>query len=174
MGTLHIRPQTAHSFLIQLALALATIACAATAHAAPCHDAVQKAGISGSAMARCMAPERPDVAIIACTELILACQRDPTWLEQLHVARASAHLQTYITTGDQRSEEAALKECAFVLSFNPDSDLAYAKRGDVYRAAGDVGQAAGDYKTALSKSHDEKLKAIVAEKLRAVNVPATH
>ena len=154
-----------------LALALATAACAATARAEPCHDAVQKAGLSGSAMARCMASERPDVAVLACTELILACQRDAAWLEQLHVARASAHLQNYVTTGDQRSEEAALKDCAFVLSFNPESDLAYAKRGDVYKAAGDIGQAAGDYKTALSKSHDEKLKAVVGEKLKNLNSP---
>lgn len=141
------------------------------ARAEPCGEAVQKAGVSGSAMARCMASERPDVAVLACTELILACQRDPRWLEQLHVARASAHLQTYVTTGDQRSEDASLKDLAFVLSFNPDSDLAYAKRGDVYKAAGDVGQAAGDYKTALSKSHDEKLKAVVGEKLKNLNPP---
>ena len=125
-------------------------------------------------MARCMAPERPDVAVLACTQLILACQRNSAWLEQLHVARASAHLQTYITTGDPRSEEAALKDCAFVLSINPDSDLAYAKRGDVYKSAGDIGQASGDYKTALAKSHDEKLKAVVLEKLRAVNGSAPH
>ena len=155
--------------LIRLASAVAGIVYAATAHADPCHDAVQKAGLSGTAMARCMAPERPDVAVLACTEVILACQRDPLWLEQLHVARASAHLQTYINTGDQRSEEAALRDCAFVLSFAPDSDLAYAKRGDVYRAAGDIGQAAGDYKTALSKSHDEKLKATVVKKLKTVS-----
>ena len=54
---------------------------------------------------------------------------------------------------------------------NPESDLAYAKRGDVYKAAGNVGQAAGDYKTALSKSHDEKLKAVVGEKLKNLNSP---
>ena len=101
--------------LIRLASAVAGIVYAATAHADPCHDAVQKAGLSGTAMARCMAPERPDVAVLACTEVILACQRDPLWLEQLHVARASAHLQTYINTGDQRSEEAALRDCAFVI-----------------------------------------------------------
>ena len=51
----------------------------------------------------------------------------------------------------------------------PESDLAYAKRGDVYKAAGDIGQAAGDYKTALSKSHDEKLNAVVGEKLKNLN-----
>ena len=150
-------------------VALALVAAAGAAHAEPCGDAVMKAAISGSAMARCMAADRPDVAVLACTELILACQRDPRWLEQLHVARASAHLQNYVMTGDQRSEDAALKDLAFVLSFNPESDLAYAKRGDVYMAAGDIGQAAGDYKTALSKSNDEKLKAIVAEKLKTVN-----
>ena len=116
-----------------------------------------------------MATERPDVAVLACTELILACQRDPRWLEQLHVARANAHLQTFITTGDQKSEDAALKDLAFVLSFNPESDLAYAKRSDVYRAAGDIGQAVGDYKTALSKSHDEKLKAVVGENSKNLN-----
>ena len=150
-------------------VALALVAAAGAAHAEPCGNAVMKAAISGSAMARCMAAERPDVAVMACTELILACQRDPRWLEQLHVARASAHLQNYVMSGDQRSEDAALKDLAFVLSFNPESDLAYAKRGDVYKAAGNIGQAAGDYKTALSKSNDEKLKAIVAEKLKTVN-----
>ena len=154
-----------------MVIALVLAAGSVTAHAEPCGEAVQKTGVSGSAMARCMASERPDVAVLACTELILACQRDPRWLEQLHVARASAHLQTYITTGDQKSEDASLKDLAFVLSFNPDSDLAYAKRGDVYKAAGDVGQAAGDYKTALSKSHDEKLKAVVGEKLKNLNSP---
>jgi tetratricopeptide (TPR) repeat protein len=151
------------------ALALSLVGAAGAVHAEPCGDAVQKAGISGSTMARCLASERPDVAVLACTELILGCQGDPRWLEQLHVLRAGAHLQNYVSTGDQRSEDAALKDCAFVLSFNPNSDLAYAKRGDVYKAAGDVGQAAGDYKTALAKSHDEKLKAVVAEKLKTVN-----
>ena len=65
---------------------------------------------------------------------------------------------------------ATLKDCAFVLSFHPDSDLAYSKRGDVYKAAGDIGLAAGDYKTALAKSQDDKLKAIVSDKLKALEV----
>ena len=151
-----------------LALAFSLLAGSGLARGEPCGDAVRKAGISGSAMARCLAPERPDVAIIACTELILACQGDWRWLEQLHVSRASAHLQSYMMSGDRQSEDAALKDCAFVLTFNPDSDLAYAKRGDVYKAAGDVAQAAGDYKTALAKSHDEKLKANVSEKLKTL------
>ena len=152
-----------------LILAFYVLASSGLARAEPCGDAVQKSGISGSAMARCMAPERPDVAVIACTELILACQGDRRWLEQLHVSRASAHLQHYVMTGDRQSEDAALKDCAFVLTFNPDSDLAYAKRGDVYRAAGDVAQAAGDYKTALAKSQDENLKASVAGKLKTLD-----
>jgi tetratricopeptide (TPR) repeat protein len=154
---------------LTFALALAVTGGVGTAHAEVCRDAVQKANISGSTIARCIASERPDVAVLACTELILACQGDPSWLEQLHVSRANAHLQNYVSTGDQRSEDAALKDCAFVLSFNPESDLAYAKRGDVYKAAGDIGQAAGDYKTALAKSHDEKLRAVVSEKLSALN-----
>ncbi len=154
------------------ALLTALVSVGGIAHAEPCGDAVRKAGISGSVMARCMASERPDVAVLACTQLILACQADTRWLEQLHVSRASAHLQNYVSTGDRRSEDAALKDCAFVLSFNPDSVLAYAKRGDIYKAAGDIGQAIGNYKTAISKSHDEKLKAVVSEKLRAVNAAA--
>jgi tetratricopeptide (TPR) repeat protein len=152
-----------------LALALAVAGGVGTAHAEVCGDAVQKADIAGSAMARCMASERRDVAVLACTELILACQRDDHWLEQLHIARASAHLQNFIASGDRRNEDAALKDLAFVLSFNPESDLAYAKRGDVYKAAGDMGQAAGDYKTALAKSNDQKLRAVVSEKLRTIN-----
>ena len=148
---------------LTLILAFFLLTSVGVARAEPCGTAVQKADISGSAMARCMTPERPDVAIIACTELILACQGDRRWLEQLHVSRASAHLQNYVMSGDRLSENAALKDCAFVLSFNPDSDLAYAKRGDIYKAAGDVAQAAGDYKTALAKSQDDKLKAMVAK-----------
>ena len=115
-------------------VALALLVGAGTMQAEPCEDAVLKAGVSGSAMARCMAPERSDVAVLACTELILSCQRAPRWLEQLHVSRASAHLQNYLSSGDKRSVDAALKDCAFVLSFHPDSGLAYSKRGDVYKA----------------------------------------
>ena len=150
-------------------VALALFLGAGTARAELCEDAVQKAGISGSAMARCMTPERPDVAVLACTELILSCQRAPQWRGQLHVSRADAHLQNYLRSGDKRSVEAALKDCAFVLSFHPDSDLAYSKRGDIYKASGDVALAAGDYKTALAKSQDDKLKASVSEKLKALD-----
>ena len=136
-------------------VALALLVGAGTAQAEPCEQAVQKAGIAGSAMARCMAPERPDVAVLACTELILSCQRAPRWLEQLHVSRADAHLRNYLRSGDKRSVDAALKDCAFVLSFHPDSDIAYSKRGDVYKAAGDIGLA---YKTALAKSEGHCLR----------------
>ena len=151
-------------------VALALLVGAGATQAEPCEDAVLKAGVSGSAMARCMAPERPDVAVLACTELILSCQRAPRWLEQLHVSRASAHLQNYLRSGDKRSVDAALRDCAFVLSFHPDSGLAYSKRGDVYKAAGNVALAAGDYKTALAKSQDDKLKASVTDKLKTLDI----
>jgi tetratricopeptide (TPR) repeat protein len=74
-------------------------------------------------------------------------------LSRQRPALAGAAARLGATSVDQRSEDAALKNCAFLLSFNPESDLAYAKRGDVYKVAGNIRQAAGNYKTALSKSH---------------------